>query len=451
MEGYNTNLWLRDDCHDLYHEIINVNDCCTVDGDRIKGKVKRNGATCVTKRGRLIRFGLTQSLGVVRRYYHHPDQDHKVMPLFLEFGVHEGKDIARIASFLAVQRSMTSFTTTAGAKKMTKKENIITDQNNASDSDDRACKIEPSMRTLVDNSRSGISTANQKNVTASRTIDLLQQQHEKRPSLDLLRVHGFDSFEGLPEDWHNGQYYDDANDEGGIRKCVYKAGTFDLDGQSPQLSKLQTSMSFWKGQTIHSIPSSSASRPSKGSSSSSDGYGGDSNNDNDKTLRDSRFHSTSTRLPLHDFIRFHKGWFEATVPEFFAHDNNRKPIAFVHADADLYSSTMAFLKIICDYKLFVKGSIIIFDEYWNYENWQHQGEYQAWVEIVEQYALKYKYIGYHGPSSLPLSPVSSSPSSSSSSMHLENMISNVKSVTTTKRLNSHGYQSVCIMITKDMK
>jgi hypothetical protein len=412
--------WLRDDCHDLYHEMVNTN----------------NRATRVTKRGRLIRFGLTQSLGVIRRYHQRIMSNH---PLFLEFGVHEGKDIARIASFLAVQQSLSTSQTLSQQQQQKKRDR--------SKSNDR-CRLDHPFT-----SSSATST--------STTVMTDETRPQAPPQHNSFVVHGFDSFEGLPEDWYNGQYSiivekvetsnPDADDENGNimaddvssidenrraprQQCVYKVGTFNLDGQSPQLDKLQTSMSFWKcqGQKGSQKHQLTGSAPINEDSSS----------------------TTRPQMPpteLSEYIQFHTGWFEDTVPSFFAQavasqqqqihqkrSSCKVPVAFVHADADLYSSTITFLKVICQYKLFVKGSIIVFDEYWNYENWQHQGEFQAWMEITKQYNIQFKYIGYHGPATPKLKS-----SSSSSSLPTT---SNDK-----KRFNTYGYQSVCIMITKDME
>jgi hypothetical protein len=39
------------------------------------------------------------------------------------------------------------------------------------------------------------------------------------------------------------------------------------------------------------------------------------------------------------------------------------------------------------------GSIVVFDEYFNYPGWQEH-EYQAWSEYVEQTGLRFEYVGY---------------------------------------------------------
>ena len=174
-----TNDWLRSDCAALYQELAS--------------------ATRVTKRARLLRLALTQC----RRRRHHGNCD-----LYLEFGVHEGKDLARMASYLA--------------------------------------------------------------------------------TLDKSAIfHGFDSFQGLPEDWDNGQL-DPATGQ-----LLHQQGAFSVDGQCPQLDQ---------------VPLDLGKRNPAASGN----------------------------------IELHTGWFHATVAPFLdqqlaaaAADSNS--VAFVHADADLYS------------------------------------------------------------------------------------------------------------------
>ena len=108
-------------------------------------------------------------------------------------------------------------------------------------------------------------------------------------------IHGFDSFEGLPEQWDTPGL---TTASGAI---AYPAGAFNLDGIPP---------------------------------------------------------------PVPTTVTLHKGWFSATLPAFLS--THPQPIAFVHADADLYSSTLAFLRPLCAHGRIVVGTVINFDEYWNY-------------------------------------------------------------------------------------
>ena len=39
------------------------------------------------------------------------------------------------------------------------------------------------------------------------------------------------------------------------------------------------------------------------------------------------------------------------------------------------------------------GTIILFDEYFNYSNWENH-EFKAWQEFVVKYQIQYEYIGF---------------------------------------------------------
>jgi hypothetical protein len=89
-------------------------------------------------------------------------------------------------------------------------------------------------------------------------------------------------------------------------------------------------------------------------------------------------------------IIIHKGLFEQTLPDFVKlHSEN---ISFIHIDCDLYSSTKTILNTIG--KKLVKGSVIVFDEYFNYPGWQEH-EYKAFYEFISTNSFSYKYIGYN--------------------------------------------------------
>jgi hypothetical protein len=147
-------------------------------------------------------------------------------------------------------------------------------------------------------------------------------------------VHGFDSFEGLPECWLNN-----------VNTPLPK-GHFNLHGRTPKLLR-----------------------------------------------------------PDCPNVALHAGWFADTVAPFLNGEAGpgggmapAPPVAFVHADADLYSSTVCFLRALCERRRLAVGSVLLFDEYWNYEGWQ-DGEYRAWLEITAEFGLEFTYLCYHGPQS----------------------------------------------------
>jgi len=96
-----------------------------------------------------------------------------------------------------------------------------------------------------------------------------------------------------------------------------------------------------------------------------------------------------TALPeVADTVALHVGWFDRTLPGFL--DAHPGPAAFIHMDCDLYSSTQTVLSQLRD--RIVPGTVIMFDEYFNYPGWQ-QHEYRAFAEFVAARGLHYDYIG----------------------------------------------------------
>ncbi len=84
------------------------------------------------------------------------------------------------------------------------------------------------------------------------------------------------------------------------------------------------------------------------------------------------------------------GWFNETLGPFLA--QHPGPIKFLHIDCDLYSSACEVLEN-CANRL-RPGSIIVFDEYFNYPNWQ-EGEFKAFQETVALHRIRYRYIAYN--------------------------------------------------------
>jgi predicted O-methyltransferase YrrM len=126
-------------------------------------------------------------------------------------------------------------------------------------------------------------------------------------------LHGFDSFEGLPEDWSGNRY---------------STENFNLDGIMPKVAPNVTLVA---------------------------------------------------------------GWFDNTLPAFLA--KNPGPVALAHVDCDIYSSTKTVLELIAP--RLVKGSIIVFDEFFNYPNYQHH-EIKAFEEFVAKYSVSYQFIAFSG-------------------------------------------------------
>lgn len=90
-------------------------------------------------------------------------------------------------------------------------------------------------------------------------------------------------------------------------------------------------------------------------------------------------------------VKLIKGWFNDTIPVFLENKENFK-IGLLHVDCDLYSSTKTILTELKD--KICTGTIIVFDEYINYEGWQ-QGEFKAFQEFVDENNLLYSYLAYN--------------------------------------------------------
>jgi hypothetical protein len=124
-------------------------------------------------------------------------------------------------------------------------------------------------------------------------------------------VFGFDSFEGLPEDWTHFQ----------------KKGRFSLQGKLPP------------------------------------------------------------NLPQN--VTLVKGWFDATIPEFL--ENQPGPVSFLHIDCDIYSSAKTVLTLLKD--RIHSGTVILFDEYFNYPGWQKH-EARAFEEFIEETGQRFEFLGF---------------------------------------------------------
>lgn len=83
------------------------------------------------------------------------------------------------------------------------------------------------------------------------------------------------------------------------------------------------------------------------------------------------------------------GWFDDVLPGFLA--EHPGPVGFLHVDSDLYSAARTVLDQVGP--RLVPGSVVVFDEYFNYPGWE-QHEYRAWQEYVERTGTRFEYEGY---------------------------------------------------------
>ena len=88
-------------------------------------------------------------------------------------------------------------------------------------------------------------------------------------------------------------------------------------------------------------------------------------------------------------VKLIKGWFNETLPAFLKQET--RPVAFLHVDCDLYSSTKTVLELL--EARIVKGTVIVFDDYFNYPGWR-EGEFKAFEEFCQKGARQYEFLGY---------------------------------------------------------
>lgn len=76
-------------------------------------------------------------------------------------------------------------------------------------------------------------------------------------------------------------------------------------------------------------------------------------------------------------IQLVKGWFDETIPSFL--HEHPDPIAFIHIDCDLYSSTKTIFQLMSN--RFVPGTVILFDEIIGYPEYADH-EIKAFSEFL---------------------------------------------------------------------
>jgi hypothetical protein len=84
------------------------------------------------------------------------------------------------------------------------------------------------------------------------------------------------------------------------------------------------------------------------------------------------------------------GWYSETLPTFML-NHSGATIGLIHLDSDTYTPTKFVLNRLKD--SISKGTIIVFDEFFGYPNWELH-EFLAWSEFVEENKLDFRYLGY---------------------------------------------------------
>jgi len=88
-------------------------------------------------------------------------------------------------------------------------------------------------------------------------------------------------------------------------------------------------------------------------------------------------------------VRLHRGWFESSIPPFL--QEHAGPAAFLHFDADLYSSARTVFELFGD--RIVAGTVLQFDDFLNHPGWQ-TGEFKAFQEFCAAGGVEARYLGY---------------------------------------------------------
>lgn len=92
-------------------------------------------------------------------------------------------------------------------------------------------------------------------------------------------------------------------------------------------------------------------------------------------------------------VQLIKGWFCDTLGGFL--EQHPDPVALVHVDCDLYSSTRTVLEGLAE--RIRPGTVLLFDEYFNYPGWQ-QHEHKAFAEFARSGRHRFEYVAYNASS-----------------------------------------------------
>jgi hypothetical protein len=106
--------------------------------------------------------------------------------------------------------------------------------------------------------------------------------------------------------------------------------------------------------------------------------------------RQGAFDVGGRKPPVRHNVELVVGFYEETLEAFLA-ERPDTPVRFLHVDCDLYSSTKTIFAH--TQGRLRAGTIILFDEYFNYPGWQ-EGEYKAFMEFVTESGARFEYIGY---------------------------------------------------------
>lgn len=91
-------------------------------------------------------------------------------------------------------------------------------------------------------------------------------------------------------------------------------------------------------------------------------------------------------------VKIVKGLFQDTLESFLA--VNPLPVAFLHLDCDLFSSTKFVLDVLARHQRLIKGSVIQFDDFYRLDGLYPMDSFRAWKQSL--IALRhFSVLGYH--------------------------------------------------------
>lgn len=98
--------------------------------------------------------------------------------------------------------------------------------------------------------------------------------------------------------------------------------------------------------------------------------------------------SAGGTIPKIENVKFYKGWFDETLPEYIP---ICKDIRLIHMDCDLYSSTKTVLTLLTEH---IKcGCIIVFDEWeFNHAEKRNDGEMKAFYEWTNENKIEFEVL-----------------------------------------------------------
>lgn len=91
-------------------------------------------------------------------------------------------------------------------------------------------------------------------------------------------------------------------------------------------------------------------------------------------------------------VRLTIGLFQDTLIPFL--EGHKDSVAYVHLDADLYSSTRYVLTTLAETGRIQPGTVIQFDDIFYFDQIWYTDEFDAWHGFVQQFGVEYRWIAY---------------------------------------------------------